>query len=204
MTRGDESLTFTLPRNTEFSATGAEQARIAKGMLFFVEHSLKASVFADQAAQRGPDTPSSKVLRRGSDSYPMATVGITGCLNLAGDRKLAENAEQIGNLGKDGNHKTAHPNRGNNSVGRLGASVPLPPYRAVMDRSERDAEFERSLILLRRAKGRQGRWPGREFGRKPKLTRHQVAEALARREAGEALTDIGRSFNVSHSTISRL
>jgi hypothetical protein len=62
MTRGDESLTFTLPRNifydselrrmlTEFSATGAEQARIAKGMLFFVEHSLKASVFADQAAR---------------------------------------------------------------------------------------------------------------------------------------------------------
>jgi hypothetical protein len=32
----------------------------------------------------------------------------------------------------------------------------------------------------------------------------QIAEAKARREAGEALTDIGRSYNVSHSTISRL
>jgi hypothetical protein len=42
------------------------------------------------------------------------------------------------------------------------------------------------------------------FGRKPKLTVHQIAEARARREAGEALSDIGRSFNVSHSTISRL
>jgi hypothetical protein len=32
----------------------------------------------------------------------------------------------------------------------------------------------------------------------------QIAEAKARRESGEALTDIGRSHNVSHSTISRL
>jgi hypothetical protein len=29
-------------------------------------------------------------------------------------------------------------------------------------------------------------------------------EALARRDAGEALTEIGRSYAVSHSTISRL
>jgi hypothetical protein len=36
------------------------------------------------------------------------------------------------------------------------------------------------------------------------LTLHQMQEARARREAGEALTDIGRSFNVSRSTISRL
>ena len=39
---------------------------------------------------------------------------------------------------------------------------------------------------------------------KPKLTAHQIAEARARREAGEALSDIGCSFNVSHSTISSL
>jgi hypothetical protein len=30
------------------------------------------------------------------------------------------------------------------------------------------------------------------------------AEAIRRREGGEALTDIGRSYGVSHSTISRL
>jgi len=29
-------------------------------------------------------------------------------------------------------------------------------------------------------------------------------EAIARPEGGEALVDIGRSYNVSHSTISRL
>ena len=46
---------------------------------------------------------------------------------------------------------------------------------------------------------------GVKFGRKPKLTRHQIHEALARREAGEAsLAEIGRTYNVSHSTISRL
>src|SRR5215475_8176138 len=33
---------------------------------------------------------------------------------------------------------------------------------------------------------------------------HQIAEALQRREAGAALVEIGRSYNVSHSTISRL
>src|SRR6478672_1843214 len=42
---------------------------------------------------------------------------------------------------------------------------------------------------------------GGKLGRKPKLTPHQRQEALARREAGEPLADISRSFNVSHSTI---
>ncbi len=45
---------------------------------------------------------------------------------------------------------------------------------------------------------------GVQFGRKLKLTPHQRQEALTRREAGEALVEIGRSYNVSHSTISRL
>ena len=42
------------------------------------------------------------------------------------------------------------------------------------------------------------------FGRKPALTKYQREEALARREAGEALTEIARTYNVSHMTISRL
>jgi DNA invertase Pin-like site-specific DNA recombinase len=45
---------------------------------------------------------------------------------------------------------------------------------------------------------------GVRFGRKLKLTAHQRREALARREVGEALTDIARTFGVSHSTISKL
>jgi DNA invertase Pin-like site-specific DNA recombinase len=65
------------------------------------------------------------------------------------------------------------------------------------------AEFERSLILARTGEGRtRAMARGVRFGRKPKLS--AFAEAIRRREAGEALTDIGRSYSVSHSTISRL
>ena len=67
------------------------------------------------------------------------------------------------------------------------------------------AEFERSLILARTSEGRtRAKARGVRFGRKPALTAHQQAEALARRAAGEACTAIARSYAVSHSTISRL
>ena len=67
------------------------------------------------------------------------------------------------------------------------------------------AEFERSMILARTSEGRKrAQARGVRFGRPLKLTPHQIAEALARRERGEALAEIGRSYNVSHSTISRL
>ena len=67
------------------------------------------------------------------------------------------------------------------------------------------AEFERSMILAGTDEGRT-RAPARgvRFGRKPKAHRTSNREALARRQAGEALIEIGRSYNVSHSTISRL
>jgi DNA invertase Pin-like site-specific DNA recombinase len=67
------------------------------------------------------------------------------------------------------------------------------------------AEFERDLIRTRTGEGRQrAKARGVVMGRKPKLTVHQRREAISRREAGENLSDIGRSYNVSHSTISRL
>jgi DNA invertase Pin-like site-specific DNA recombinase len=67
------------------------------------------------------------------------------------------------------------------------------------------AEFERELIRARTDEGRKRALArGVRFGRKPKLSPFQAQEALARREAGEPLTDIGRSYGVSHSTISRL
>jgi len=67
------------------------------------------------------------------------------------------------------------------------------------------ATFERHLIRARTDEGRKrAQARGIKFGRKPKLTKFQIAEALARRETGEPLTDIGRSYGVSHSTISRL
>ena len=67
------------------------------------------------------------------------------------------------------------------------------------------AEFERELIVERTGEGRErAKAQGAVFGRKPKLTRHQRQEALARREAGETLVNIARSYNVHHSMISRL
>jgi DNA invertase Pin-like site-specific DNA recombinase len=67
------------------------------------------------------------------------------------------------------------------------------------------AEFERELIRTRTGEGRErAKARGVIMGRRPKLTVHQRREAIARREAGEVLADIGRSYNVSHSTISRL
>jgi DNA invertase Pin-like site-specific DNA recombinase len=67
------------------------------------------------------------------------------------------------------------------------------------------AEFERELIRTRTGEGRErAKARGVRMGRKPKLTPHQRREALARRETGEPLVDIARSYAVSHSTISRL
>ncbi len=67
------------------------------------------------------------------------------------------------------------------------------------------AEFERDLIRARTAEGRERAARGVKLGRRPKLTEHQQREAIRRRESGkETLADITRSYNVSHSTISRL
>jgi DNA invertase Pin-like site-specific DNA recombinase len=68
------------------------------------------------------------------------------------------------------------------------------------------AEFERDLIRTRTGEGRaRAVARGQKMGRPPKLTPHQQREAIKRRDRGEeSLTEIGRSYNVSAATISRL
>ena len=68
------------------------------------------------------------------------------------------------------------------------------------------AEFERDLIRSRTGQGRaRAIAQGQKMGRPFKLTPHQRREALQRRERGEeSLAEIGRSYNVSAATISRL
>ena len=68
------------------------------------------------------------------------------------------------------------------------------------------AEFERELIHARTGEGRaRAVARGQRMGRPPKLTPHQKREAIKRRdEDEESLADIGRSYNVSAATISRL
>jgi DNA invertase Pin-like site-specific DNA recombinase len=67
------------------------------------------------------------------------------------------------------------------------------------------AEFERELIRSRTGDGRaRAKARGQSLGRPFKLTHHQRKEAQARKEAGEGVREIARSYNVSPSTISRL
>jgi DNA invertase Pin-like site-specific DNA recombinase len=67
------------------------------------------------------------------------------------------------------------------------------------------AEFERDLIRTRTGEGRErAKARGVKMGRKPKLTAHQKKEAIKRLDAGELVCDIAKTYNVSHSTVSRL
>src|SRR5260370_5423746 len=67
------------------------------------------------------------------------------------------------------------------------------------------AKFERELIKIRTTEGRvRAKARGVHMGRHSALNQNQQREALARIEAGNALTDIARTFGVSHTTIARL
>ena len=67
------------------------------------------------------------------------------------------------------------------------------------------AEFERDLIRARTGEGRaRAVARGQKMGRPFKLTDHQKREAIKRRDQGETLADIARTYNVSPATISRL
>jgi DNA invertase Pin-like site-specific DNA recombinase len=64
------------------------------------------------------------------------------------------------------------------------------------------AEVERDMIKTRTAEGRAR--SKKKMGRPPKLTPVQRAEALERIANGEPYSDIARSYNCSHMTITRL
>jgi DNA invertase Pin-like site-specific DNA recombinase len=67
------------------------------------------------------------------------------------------------------------------------------------------AEFERELIRERTGEGRRRAMAnGVKFGRKPKLSPYQRADAIKRRATGETLASIARSYAVDLSMISRL
>jgi DNA invertase Pin-like site-specific DNA recombinase len=65
-------------------------------------------------------------------------------------------------------------------------------------------EFERELISARTGEDHTcaKAW-GKSLGRPFKISAHQRQEALARREGGELLNEIARSYAVNSSTISR-
>jgi DNA invertase Pin-like site-specific DNA recombinase len=67
------------------------------------------------------------------------------------------------------------------------------------------AEFERELIKARTTEGRErAKRAGIKMGRKPKLSAHQIAEIRGRKEAGESVRFLARSYGCSPNTISRV
>jgi DNA invertase Pin-like site-specific DNA recombinase len=91
------------------------------------------------------------------------------------------------------------------SLGDTWADTTTPHGRLMLTILGGLAEFERELIRARTGEGRaRAKARGVKLGRTPKLTAHQKREALARRESGEPVREIARSYDVSHSTISRL
>jgi DNA invertase Pin-like site-specific DNA recombinase len=91
------------------------------------------------------------------------------------------------------------------SLGDSWADTTTPHGRLILTVLAGLAEFERELIRARTTEGRKrAQARGIKLGPKFKLTPHQRKEALARRDRGESVMDIARTYNVSHSTISRL
>jgi len=91
------------------------------------------------------------------------------------------------------------------SLGDQWADTTISHGRLMLTVLDGLAEFERGLIRARTAEGRSRAVArGVKLGRKPKLTPHQMKEAINRRDGGEAVREIARSYNVHHSTISRL
>jgi DNA invertase Pin-like site-specific DNA recombinase len=91
------------------------------------------------------------------------------------------------------------------SLGDTWADTATPHGRLMLTVLGGLAEFERELIWARTGEGRErAKARGVKMGRKPKLTPHQQREAIRRRDDGEPVREIARSFNVHHATISRL
>jgi DNA invertase Pin-like site-specific DNA recombinase len=103
-------------------------------------------------------------------------------------------------------HEITAKGAGFRSLGDTWADTTTPHGRPLTTVLAGFAEFERSLIITRTSEGRaRAKARGQHMGRPAALTPFQRAEALARLAAGtETLSDIGRSYGVSHTTISRL
>jgi len=94
---------------------------------------------------------------------------------------------------------------GLHSLGDALADTTTPHGRLMLTVPGGLAEFEREPIRTRTGKGRVCAVPrGVKLGRKPKLTPHRQKESARRRASSEAVREIARSYNISHSTVSRL
>jgi DNA invertase Pin-like site-specific DNA recombinase len=98
----------------------------------------------------------------------------------------------------------AKAGRGSNPWPTPGADTTTPHGKLLITMLGGIAEFEPELIKSRTGDGRKR--PRLVASRSvvlARLTAHQRQEAIKRREKGETLQDIARSYNVSHPTIMR-
>lgn len=101
--------------------------------------------------------------------------------------------------------RVSNKGAGFTSLGDAWADTTTPHGRLMLTALGGLAEIERELIRARTSEGRvRAKARGVKLGRRPKLTPYQQCEARSRRANGESLTAIARSYNMSHSTISRL
>jgi DNA invertase Pin-like site-specific DNA recombinase len=64
------------------------------------------------------------------------------------------------------------------------------------------AQFERALIRSRQREGIEAaRAAGKHLGRRASMTAEQLAEARARRDAGESVASLAKAFGVSRQTL---
>ncbi|MCI0540170.1 MAG: recombinase family protein [Verrucomicrobiales bacterium] len=135
-------------------------------------------------------------LRRAIDA-----IGPGGVLMVTRLDRLARSTRDLLNVVE----KIADKKAGFRSIGDAWADTTTPHGRLLMTVLAGLAEFERELIRARTSEGRdRAKARGVRMGRKPKLTGHQVREAIRLRNNGETVREVARIFNISHSTVSRL
>jgi DNA invertase Pin-like site-specific DNA recombinase len=117
------------------------------------------------------------------------------------DRLARSTRDLLNTLAAIADHKA-----GLRSLADTWADTTTPHGRLILTVLGGLAEFEKELIRARTSERRErAKARGVRLGRKPKLTDHQKREAIRRRyRHGEPVREIVRSYNVSHSTISRL
>ncbi len=152
-----------------------------------------AKIFAETESGAKRDRPQLNTL--------LARLGKNDVLIVTRLDRLARSTRDLLNIAKqieDAGARLA-------SINEKWAAPDSPVGRLIMTVLGGIAEFERELITARTTEGRlRARKSGVKFGPKFKLDRHQRAEALERKRAGEPYGPIARTYGVSRSTNCRL
>jgi DNA invertase Pin-like site-specific DNA recombinase len=152
-----------------------------------------AKVYSEKASGAKPDRAAlSKVMARLDQGDVLVVTRL--------DRLARSTRDLLNTL-----HAISRKGAGFRSLADTWADTTTPHGRLMLTVLGGLAEFERELIRARTSEGRaRAKARGVHMGRPNKLNRHQRREAIERRAAGESLSEIARSYDVSHTTIMRL